>query len=236
MATFGTLKTRVAGYLIDNPSFTTALIGDWINKAIDDAEGRHNFRHMKQVFQATTTAGTRKLADLPSNWKEERDPPYALHDDGTTREMAWAASAHMMRRQFATGDTTDDGDPRYLLLHDEGDTSELWVYPFMDGASDYVDGEYRIHVPYWAYSAPLSADGDTNWWTDNWEWYLTFYAAAEGFLANRDTQEATIYIERAEAERQKAVRRSKQQQLKSPNMLVPRRDVYGIGRKPPGRL
>ena len=236
MPTFAELKTRVAGYLIDNPNFTTSLVGAWINKAMDDAEGRHNYRHMKRVLQATTVAEQRKLADLPDDWKAVREAPYYLRDDGSTREMAWAASQHMMRRQFDEGDATDQGDPRFLLIHDEDETGgELLVYPYPDGGSDHPDAEYRIHVPYWAYTAPLVDNNDTNWWTDNWHWYLTFYAAAEGFLANRDTQEATIYIERAEGERTKSVRRSKQQQTKPVRQLVPRQGVYGNGRQPPGR-
>lgn len=230
MPTFAELKTRVEGYLIDTPSFTINLVGAWINKAIDDAEGRHNYAHMERTLEATTVVDTRFLAAEPSDWKAPRAAPYFLRDDGSTREMAWGVSRHLMRRQFDEEDTDSDGDPEFLLL-DENDG--VLVYPFPDGNSDYTDGEYRVRAPYWGYSTMLVADGDTNWWTDNWEWYLTFYAAAEGLLANRDSQEATIYIERAEVERQKSMRRSKQKQVRPVRQIVIRKGVYGQGRQPP---
>lgn len=232
MPTFAQLKTRVEGYLIELPTFTTGLVGDWINKAITDAEGRHNYHHMEATLTATTTVGVRALAAEPSDWKEVREAPFYLTDDGETEEMAWGITRQLMRRQFAEQDTDDDGAPEFLLV-DENDG--ILVYPFPDGSSDYTDGEYRIHIPYWAYSPALVNNNDTNWWTDNWEWFLTFYAAAEGFLANRDTQEATIYLERAEVERQKSRRRDKQRQRKPVHQLVPRRGVYGFGRQPPRR-
>jgi len=229
MPTFAQLKTRVSGYLIDNPAFTTALVGDWLNKAIDDAEGRHNYSHMERTLTGVTALDTRLVDTRPADWKMARAAPFYLRNDGSTREMSWGITGQMMRRQFAEGDPDEDGDPKFLL--EDGDN--LTVYPYPDGGSDYTDKEYRIHVPYWGVTPALTGANGTNWWTDNWHWYLTFYAAAEGFLVNRDTTEATIYIERAEAERQKSVRRSKQQQTKPVRMLVPRRDVFGTGRQPP---
>lgn len=235
MATFAQLKTRVEGYLIDRVTFTDNLIGDWINKAVREAEERHNYQHMRARLEATTTVDTRLLVAKPSDWKEpQRAAPWFLRNDGSTKEMAWSVPMQV-RRQFAEGDTDDDGDPE-LLVEAEDDVNNLLVYPYPDGGSDYVDGEYRIKVPYWAFSADLVNDGDTNWFTDNAEWFLTFYAAAEGFLANRDTQEATIYLERAEAERQKTVRVSKRTQAKGPRTLVPSTRVFNRGRRPPKKL
>lgn len=232
MATFQQLQERVAGYLIDTPAFTSGLVPSWINKAIRDAEDRHNYRHMERVFEATTVAGERVLAARPADWKMAREAPYLLHDDGETKELGWAASREQMRRQFGEDNPQDAAEPRFIM--DDAEDG-LLVYPLSDSDSDYSDGEYRVRVPYWGYSPALTGGSSTNWWTDNREWYLVFYAAAEGFLANRDTQEATVYLERAEVERQKSVRTNKQQANKPPRVLVPRRGVYGLGRQPPRR-
>lgn len=237
MSTFAQIKTRVEGYLIDTPAFTVGLVGDWINKAVADAEGRHNYRHMAKTVEFTTAAETRLLGARPADWKEARgalEPPFLTYNDGGSRELAWAESATQMRRQFSVDDSLEAGAPKFILDEPE---DGLLVYPYSDSKSDYPDLEYRVSIPYWAYSALLVNGGDTNFWTNDTagEWFLTFYAMAEGALANRDTQEATIYFERAEVERKKSVRRSKQQATKPPAQLVIRRGVYGHGRQPPRR-
>lgn len=233
MATFAQLKTRVKDYLIDVPTKTDALVGAWINRAVRVAEEQHNFRHMEALHEATTTVSTRKLDDKPSDWKENREPPYFLREDGSTREMAWSPSGTDMRRQFDVEDTDDQGDPDFLL---ETET-ELHVFPFPDGASDWdSDFEYRIKVPYWAYTAELVNDGDTNWFTDKAEWYVTFFAVAEGLLFNRDTQEATLYLERAATEYGRVRTVDKRARALSPRQLVPRVGVFGPARKPPRKI
>lgn len=219
MSTFAQIKTRVEGYLIDTPAFTVGLVGDWINKAVADAEGRHNYRHMAKTVEFTTAAETRLLGARPADWKEARgalEPPFLTYNDGGSRELAWAESATQMRRQFSVDDSLEAGAPKFILDEPE---DGLLVYPYSDSKSDYPDLEYRVSIPYWAYSALLVNGGDTNFWTNDTagEWFLTFYAMAEGALANRDTQEATIYFERAEVERKKSVRRSKQQATKPPH-------------------
>jgi hypothetical protein len=232
MPTFAQLQDRVKDYLIDVPSTTSALVSAWLNKALRDAEKVHDFSHMEAEFEASTVENTRLLAAKPDRWKKPREAPYFLRDDGSTREMAWAADRQDMRRQFAEGDEDDDGPPMFLLEKD----AELLVYPFPDGDSDHDDGEYRVHVPYWRYSPLLSAGGDTNWFTDNAEWYLTFQAVAEGMIMNRDTDEATLYLERGRDELRRVVTEDKRSRARQPRVLVPRRRVFGFGRQPPRKM
>lgn len=233
MATFAQLKTRVKDYLIDVPTKTDALVGDWINRAITKAEERFNFQHMMASQEFTTVEDTRVLSSsLPTRWKSLRDMPFFTEDDSfqATQEIGHATSEGDMRRQYAE---LDDGSPDFLLFSEADD--EIQVWPLPDGESDHDDGEYRITVPYWRKTAALANDGDTNWFTDNAEWYVTFFAAAEGFLFNRDEQ-AAVFFERANAELAQLVRTNKQTQKRLPRMLVPRRDVYAGARKPPREL
>lgn len=234
MPDFSTLKTRVKDYLIDVPNKTDALVGDWLNRAVVKAEERFDFKHMQVSQDYTTTVDTRVLsATLPSGWKSLRDPPFYTRDDEfvTTQEMGHAVSAHDMRRMYAE---EDDGAPDFLLFDPEDESVK--VYPLPDGGSDYDDGEYRITVPYWKYSDTLVNNADTNWFTDNAEWYLVFFAAAEGMLFNRDHEEASLYFQRAQEELSQKVRTNKETQSRRPRMLVPRTGAYGVSRKPPRKL
>jgi hypothetical protein len=231
MPTFVALKDRVADYLIDVPTKTSSLLGAWINRAQKVAEDRHNFRHMEGEVAAVTVQDQRFLVARPDGWKGIREAPYHLREDGTSKEMAWVPEGTLARRLFSPEGDLSDGAPRYLQDTKEG----LLVWPFPDGNSDYLDREYRIRVPFWGYTDHLAADTDENWWTEEAEWYLTFYAAGEGLLFNRDREEATIMFERANGEYQRLVSLDKSTRRNQPRQLVPRVGVYGVAAKPPLR-
>lgn len=219
---FGQLQDRVETYVLDLPTATLAEIPGWINSAMRAAQDRHNFRFMEASTQFTTTAATRKLADLPATWKEHRALPYLTADDGATREIHWAASSSEMVRLFGVSTTLDIGDPEFV--HENGDQLDVW--PFPDGLSDYAGGEYRVTVPYWSRFADMSLDADTNWLTQNAADYLTFYATAEAMTFNREEERAAVYVSKAERDFTRLVRRDKRSRLDNRFTMGFHRDVH----------
>lgn len=222
--TFATIKTAVQGTLIDLPSSTLARIGDWVNLAIRDGEGRHNFHHMAAVASFVTTEGARKLGDLPALWKERRGLPWLVDASGYRREITWASSDNELVRRFGVSATVDIGEPKAIQVT-PGD--ELHVYPYPDGLSLYGDGDYRVEVPYWARSAELSGDSDTNWWTTNARDYVELFAAARGFEFNENMQQADRYIVRAEAQFRAARRQDKLRKVDTHTTLAFRSGAAG---------
>lgn len=232
MPTFAQLKTRVKDYLIDVPTKTDTLVGAWINKAIQDAEKRHNFQHMQDTVEATTSDGVESLVAIPARWKEMRAVPFRLLSDGSYDEVGMITGEEDYHRQFTSTKMTDRGEPRQLYLDREDDDFKL--LPIPDDQGDFGD-DYKFVIPYWRYSVDLSADSDTNWFTDNAEWYLTFAAAGEGMLFNRDHQEASIMFQRATTQQDIVVAADKRTATRRPRQLVPRSTVYKASRGLPRR-
>jgi hypothetical protein len=160
------------------------------------------------------------LDDKPALWKEAGSAPWLAFDDGAVREIEWAPSESEMVRQYALD---ADGRPAFVL---ETDT-ELHVYPLPDGRADWPDEEYRVRLPYWSYSAALSAGADTNSLLQLAPWYVIFYAVAEGLVFNRDEQRAGVYQGKAETQFVRARVQDKRSRLPDRMTLVPRRGVFG---------
>lgn len=223
MADFAAIKSKVESYVLDLPSSTQTLIGDWVNKAVRDAEVEHNFLHMLAEQTYITSPGVRVLGAKPALWKARRAAPSLLFDDGGDEEIYWAPSGSEMVRVYDTGDPDDDGEPVFLLET----ASDLEVYPFPDGISDYADGNYRVVVPYWSFSAVLTDDADTNFFTTAGEWYTVFAAVAEGLMFNRDEERAVQYLERANQQLSKLIRADKSMRRARRDHLTIRPAVYG---------
>lgn len=244
MATFLELKNRVKDYLIDVPTKTDTLVGAWINQAIRDAEEMHDYKHMEANVEMLTqaAAGLPTLDTAkPSTWKKPREAPYFRRDDGSTREIAWSVNEQDMRRLFAVHDSDDDGEPQFVYLGKaEAEIFEVGadflVHPWPDGDSDWADGEYRINLPHWAYSAALVANADTNFWTNDHEWYVAFQAAAHGLFFNRD-ETATDMFSLAGIHLRKATTLDKRGQRRPPDTLIIRKTgPFGPGRRGPRKL
>ena len=195
MASFKVIQDRVERRVIDLPADLLTEIPLLINDAIGEAEARHDFQAQEAEFAATTAEGVRKLADVPARWRKPRRVPYLRQgEDGLTgtARIKWASSLDEMLKRFKLDDTTDDGEPQYVLLEVGG--TELWTFPFPDAASQWDDGDYRVVVPYWRSLADLSADADTNWFTDNMEDYIVFWAAGQAFMMNWDEERAAAWF------------------------------------------
>lgn len=226
MATYAELQTQVTDRLIDSNTVVTGEVGDWVNKAIRELEDYHNFRVMERELAATTTEATRKLADLPSDWKEPRARPFLrLGESGVLgrRPMDWAPSDDWLLAEGLEIDDINDGGgtPRYLLWAQasEGD-EDIFVYPLPDALSEWDDGDYRITIPYWGYMTDLSVDGDTNWFTTFAEDCIVARAVAEGFLVNWDEARAATWLQTYAKERLEILRLDKRQRVRRNRVLA----------------
>lgn len=233
MPDLATLRQRVKDYLIDVPAETENLIDTWINKAARQAQEKHNFWVMAENLSLTTTAGVRTLGSLPADWKERRADPWLHFGTDGSAHIDWAVSEAQMIALYSEDDPDDKGEPVFIL--ETGANFE--VFPFPDGESRWDDGEYRVAIPYWAYLAELSQDGDTNWFTDNAEWYLLFFAVAEGMFFNREEERAAQYLQRATNEFERLRSQSKRSRLGRSETLAPQAGVYSTrgGRSRSGR-
>lgn len=232
---FETLQDRVEKYVLDLPGDIGTLIPEWINMAIRRACERHNFLFMRETApEQTTVEGQRKLMGLPTGWKETRGRPWLLHQDGGVTEIDWAPTESELIRMYgqaapAEGNkaSIDDGQPRFLFPRSD----EIEVYPFPDDKSQWDDGNYRVYIPYWKFPTDLSNNSDTNWVTENMPFYIIFYAAAEGFVFNREEERAQLYFNRAEQKFRESRREDKLAQLPDRPTLIPKARAKGTRRR-----
>lgn len=210
MATFIEIRDRVKAYLIDVPVETEPLVREWVNKAMRDAQSRHNFASYADTLSLETAEGQRTLAAKPTNWKEHRALPWLEHEDGGSDEIGWAASkSEMIRLHPEDEDSDEGGEPEFVLeLPDE-----FHVFPIPDERSLWPDGNYRVRLPYWRLEPAMESENDSNFFTTDLEWYLTFSAVAEGLIFNREEERSAVYVEKAEHEFQRAVRKDKRSKL-----------------------
>ncbi len=232
---FAQVQTNVENYLLDLPSETQALIPDWIERAVREAEEDFNFDHMQAEARIQTVAGVRELLNEPLRYKEGRGNPYLLTSDGDREPIQWAASFEDMLAQSpeSSTDTTLGADkPAFILgRYDEYDDDfELEVYPLPDGNSNWDNGEYRIRIPYWRYTDG-SSNNSTNWFTQNIPFYVIFKAAAFGFEFNRDERRAQYWEKRAMQQLRKAKGKQKRARLNG-RSLSANPGVFSPGRRP----
>lgn len=224
MATFSELQTRVRTRVIDLPTAVNNEVPALVNKAIREAQDRHNFKTMEANVSFTTTEGQRKIGDVPSDFKEFRSQPYYEEEAGDSHNLTVTANLESVLDAFGTNPDHDIGFP-VVLLYNKDD--EFEVFPFPDGNSDYSDGEYRIEVPYWKYLADLSGSDDTNWFTNNMEWFIVFRAASDAFAIDWDEERSNYWRQQAEAEFQRGLNRDKSLKLSPVHTLVPHLGARG---------
>lgn len=229
---FSQIQDYVKFYILDDPQGVLDRVDTWINQAMRQAEDRHNFLHMHASADFVTSAGVRKLGDLPERFKRIRGHPYRTRDDGGTLEIDATYSRSDIIRRFNNDSDNDRGNPLMLFINRE--TDDIEVFPYPDDNSDYGDGNYRITVPYWEYTADLVSTSDTNWWTDNFPFSLIHQATADGLLALREPETASTHIQLASSEFRRAVKRDSREQLPADLTLTPRKRVYEAGRRPRG--
>jgi len=213
---FGQLKSAVQADVIDVPTALVAEVGNLVNRAIRVAQELHNFKCMEATSEYVTVPSTRSLTTLPTNWKASRGLPWTRDDDGTTNEIGWLTDDLDAVRSFSIDPDVDIGAPAYLLET----TSSLDLYPFSDSMSDWTDGEYRINVPYWAYLNELSDDSDSNWFTQNAEWFIIWQAASDAIDFNVWAERVQNRQQKAAAELARVIKVDKQNRI-GRNLILP---------------
>lgn len=200
MATFSELQERVLSRVIDAPDFIQTEVPFLINEAIRSLQRRHNFKVMEaQSGPNVTTLGSQTLVTI-TNWKEARGLPFRIENLGGVREMTYTPNRAQASRLFSLDPDIDIGEPSLLLeteTVDEDDSRTFQVFPFPDGFSDYEDGEYRIYIPYWKYLPNLSANDDSNWFTNNAVEYILAAATSRGFELSWDEARAQVWEDKA---------------------------------------
>jgi hypothetical protein len=221
VATFAELQTRVERRVIDLPAAVKAEIPTLVNEAVKSVMRKHNFQCMKASISSITTVDEHLLFSTPADWKEWREMPYAIDDFGVNWELGWAASPRAILTVYGY---EDRGRPFWLMQGEETDlfgNTQVQVWPLPDGISDYADGEYRVHTPYWKFLPPLVNAGDSNWFTNNLELYIVFYATREAFALDWDEERMLVWTQKAQAEFLDAVRADKVAQLSGVDTMVP---------------
>lgn len=221
MGTFLQIRQQVETNLIDLPTAVQSAIPRLVNSAMTFIQDQHNFKVMETLDQSFVTTGNNHgIGNMPSNFKEWRGLPYYLTFAADRKQIQIAPS-----REAALSVYNDDdiGAPTLLVDGEPNDQGvrELRVYPRPDQASDYSDGAYRIHLPYYRYVTALSLDGDTNWFTVNAEDWLVFRATAEGFAIDWDVENQAVWEAKAQSRLQAVLNKDKRYRLSGLTTLVP---------------
>lgn len=170
----------------------------------------------------TPTPLTHVLGTLPADYKELRrtEEPFYVDNTGNPVRMFVRPTLDAVLDEFALNAQTEIGDPHVLWISrtdsgggnaensGPGMQASLWPYP--DGQSNYTgtttvpmpDGlgnalsvpatQYPILLPYFRYLPPLVQGTDQNWFTDNAEDFIVWYASAQGFRLNWDFEKAEM--------------------------------------------
>lgn len=231
MATYLDIQNRVKTRLIDLPSTTLAEVPVLINDALRELQSRHNFWVMRKTLAANTVALTRNLVATPSDFKEFRLEPYYTENSGFKVPMRIASSRRQVNGIF---EDDDDGPPRFILRGEpssEAGASSLEVWPLSDGQSDWSavpSGEYRVTIPYFGYVPALSANSDTNWFTNNalGEHFLINQAVAMGFAINWDLEKETEWLSLADGKYKLLVAEDKRGWLAGVETFTPHKGAW----------
>lgn len=226
MPNFLDLQTSVKSRIIDLRPETVGEVPDLINAAMRRLQHRHNFKVMEaQTGPLITQSGSRQftVSAVPSDFKDYRGNPARTDNLGGVVPVLVAPNRENAELMFGRDSTTDIGAPEYIL-DGEPDAQGVrsWeVFPFPDGASDFSDGEYRILIPYWRFLPALSADTDTNWFTNNANEFLVADATANAFSINWDLERSAEWSARAQAFAQEAISLDKRFRMSGFRTLVP---------------
>ena len=126
--TFLELKNSVQRYIIDTNLSVIAEVDDVVNEALRRIEDNHNFKLFEtKTGLLETTLITRKLADVPGDFKSLRNRPYLVDNDGNTIPIEWAPNDFEMDKQYEDlntaidkGQPTEDARGRTLARQTDG--------------------------------------------------------------------------------------------------------------------
>lgn len=210
MATLSEIRTQVLDNLsrTNAPSAETANVTRWINQALrEDICAAHYWSSMFDRKTATLVIG--------QNWIQYPEP------------TVWKMTAHIGIRDAATDDW--DKLPEVTLTQGMYDESRVntgrpafWakrgggfmLFPSPDKA-------YLVEMIGWKFPAALSADSDTNDFTDNYTRLIEALVTARGWLHYGDDQKAQLWKAMADQYMGQAIRNDNDRMLPYQMTFVP---------------
>lgn len=166
--TFADLKTKVADYI--KRTDLTSVVPTFIQIAQRKIERQYNFKYMEV---RATTASSEAYLTLPARFKELIW--FKVKDGNLYYDLNHTAPAHAL--SLYPDIVSNTGIPAYVATMTN--QNEFLIRPTPDKS-------YTFDIYYYNYLAELSADGDTNWLTNN-AWELLLYGAmieAELYMHN----------------------------------------------------
>lgn len=197
--TFLDIKTAVLANVIDLPPAVVSAVPKLINDAVRAAERRYNFKYMEATSSFVTSAGVQLLGTV-ANFKEYRDRgPYVSRQYASAYDLYVVSDNGDVNRALLVN-ASYPSRPKYISNTGDGLTNlySFSVWPFPDAISDWGDGNYRISVPYFRFSAVMSADIDTNWLVNNADDYIIEKATGEAMKKDWDYNGAAVWLQSAE--------------------------------------
>lgn len=169
---FGQLKSKVALYL--NRDDLAAQIGDFINMTIHRVEKENSgFGNWKCMEKREIVTTSEAYIFIPQRFKEAIW--FKVKDGDRYYDLQKTSPKHALNLY----PYPDSGKGRPVIFSTIKATNEFLVRPTPDKF-------YTFDLYYYVYSPDLSADTDTNWWTEN-AWEILLYGAlgeAEPYLVN----------------------------------------------------
>lgn len=224
MATYEEIQENVFRNVIDAPTAVQNAVPTLVNQALRSIQIKHNFKVMETLSGPNvTTEATRVLLASPSDFKEVRgNPYYVTFNSGRVKPIYYAANRVAVQEYWPPD---ADGYPANLLQSEPDDNGSFnfEVWPLPDGLSDWTDGEYRVYIPYWRFLAAFEEGSDSNWFSNNAELWLEYYATAKGFSIDWDEERAAYYTQLAQTELVEVMQRDKKLKASTTSTLVPHR-------------
>ena len=176
MPSFSQLKTDIADIL--GESYLDSQIGDLINRSIRYYQ-KKRFWFNEESTSITLTASDPVVPSIPSNFQ------YEIPDGGLV--INYSSNRYKLKKvgnsEYDANNTQGTGLP--YIYRNRDSSLELYYYP---------DQAYTLELYYVKSYSALSADGDTNDFTDNAEDLIvnrTLAYVYENF--RKDTEMATYY-------------------------------------------
>ncbi len=170
--TFSELKNKVINYL-NRPDLSN-IVGDFINMAMHRLEKENSgFGNWKCMEKRKTVTTSEPYISIPSRYKE------AIWLKVIDGNRYYDLSKTSPQTALSLYPYIDESKGRPVIYSTIMATNEFLVRPT-------PDKEYTFDLYYYAYTADLVNDDDTNWWTEN-AWEVLLYGAlgeASPYLVN----------------------------------------------------
>lgn len=181
MATLAQIRSRISRKLQDpnNTANSASVVNEEINRAIRYYQ-RYNFGFNEELSNLVTVAGTQRLSGLPSSFVRELDEGgLILIDDQVKIELQKLHPANLSER-------------------DDDQTGRPYFYTYRDQSYDLLptpNEEYTVQFRYLKKYTELSADLDTNDFTDNAEDLLVLHVLAKMYAEDKQDAQLGAYYE-----------------------------------------